>query len=297
MKNKLIKGSLALAIAVSSVGVLTACTKDEVTDTTETIIDTTTSIIPVEYSRELAQGILSSSVANSLKETNVKSTYNEDVYNFAGIDVDMNLVATTIYVQQGDKITETFTLGDASNPNMMKGYTISIPETNTHKYYSLLEDAKIYDEVESNKYYAVGYDSNSSYASIYGRLYLSGAVVVGQDDGAYATKSLLNNVIGGRYFNGNTYISSRLEYDLVWSSEITQYRTVTAEYIIKDEKISSVRILNNLKAVNTDDGTLISEYNAITTIVYTYGGQTITDAPTSLNGYTQNDNAVVKIIG
>ena len=117
MKNKLIKGSLALAISLSSVGALTGCTQGEVTETTETIIDTTTSIIPVEYSRELAQGILSSAVANSLKETNVKSTYNEDVYNVAGIDVDANLIATTIYVQEGDKITEMFTLGDASNPN------------------------------------------------------------------------------------------------------------------------------------------------------------------------------------
>ena len=140
MKNKLIKGSLALAIAVSSVGLLTACSQGEVTETTETIIDTTTSIIPVEYSKELAQGILSSAVANSLKETNVKSTYNEDVYNFAGIDVDANLIATTIYVQEGDKITEMFTLGDTSNPNMMKGYTISLAQNNSYKYYSLLDD-------------------------------------------------------------------------------------------------------------------------------------------------------------
>jgi len=297
MKNKLIKTSLVLALMTSSVGVLTACNQSEVKDTTETVIDTTTSKIPVEYSKELSEGILASSVANSLKETNIKSVYTEDAYNFGGIDVDSNIVGTTIYIQEGDKITEMFSLGGVEQPDMMKGYTISVAQNNgTYKYYSLFTEPKIYDEIESNKYYAVGYESNTSFASIYGRMYLSGSLFVGQDDGSYATKSLLNNVIGGRYFNGKTYISAKLEYSLEWSNEIEQVRTIFAEYTIEDGKISSVRILNNLKTINSIDETVISEYNAITTIVYTYGGQTIEGAPTNLDGYTQNSDAVAKLI-
>ena len=154
-------------------------------------------------------------------------------------------------------------------------------------------------------YYQIGHESNSSYASLFGRLYLSGVVVSGSDDGHFRTASLLNEVIGGRYYNGKTYISATVSTSLKWSNTYFQKRKFSAEYEIVDGKISNIRILMNIKTVDTGDDELIdtsddkikSEYNSVTTLTYTYGGQVVEGVPSDTAGYTQSTNASIKLLG
>ena len=100
-----------------------------------------------------------------------------------------------------------------------------------------------------------------------------------------------------------TYISAELKYSDAWGNQAVENKTFNAEYIIENGKISNVRILMNYKqidngndeTINTADDEFVSEQNIVTSIAYTYGGQSIDDAPTSLSGYTQNTNTFATI--
>ena len=47
---------------------------------------------------------------------------------------------------------------------------------------------------------------------------------------------------------------------------------------------------------NTADDELSSEQNVVTSVVYTYGEQSIDDAPTSLTGYTESDYITARLL-
>ena len=301
-----LKGLIALgccSIMALSGGLLTGCSAEETKEQTEAVIDATTSIIPVAYTKELAQGILANALAASLKETNVKSDYTQKVYTFGGINVEPsnNYTVSTVYIEDGEKITEKTVIAGLGGESI-EAYAITIMQQDgSPKYYSLYMGK--YEEIKQNIYGSFGHQNNSSVGSMYSRFYLTGGEVVASDDGHVLTVSLANNVIGGRYFDGKTYINAKFDYSGDWGSNYSEKKILNAEYVIEDGRVTSVRILTDYKnyfagddaTPNTEDDELCSAHSCVVSISYTYGGQVIDNAPTSLDGYTEG-SATAKLV-
>lgn len=295
------------AIAIVSAFSFVGCTKQEVKESTEAAIESATSILPVEYSKSLAQGVLANAFATSINEKAIKCDYLMESYSFAGFKADPDLSSSSIYLDENGKITEKMDM-KSNGQNVMTAYAISVKqEDNSYKYYSLQNSgsSKKYCEIERNKYGGFGVQNNTSIASVYGgKMHLSGLVITSQDDGQVAVESMLDHVIGGRYFNGKTYISACFNYSDAWGSQYSEKKGFNVEYVIEDNKITSIRILlihetyskGTDGIANTADDVLDGKWNIVETFQYEYASYVIEDAPTSIDGYTFSEFAASSII-
>lgn len=290
-------------VLVSSLN-LTACSKEEIAENTETIIDTTTSILPVEYSKSLAEGILANACATSISAKSIKSDYLMESYSFAGFKADQDIYASAVYLDVNGKITERMDIGYLGQV-AYTAYAISVKQANdSYKYYSLvhLGTDKIYSEITGNSYGSLTAQNNTSKASVYGgKMNLTGLIITSQDDGQIASvESMLDHVIGGRYFNGKTYINASYDYAGAWGSQFSEKKSFDVEYVIEEGRITSIRILSKVETYgkgedgisNTEDDVKNGTWNVVETFKYDYSGHVINDAPTSINGYVLNSNAV-----
>ena len=230
-----------------------------------------------------------------------------ETYSFAGFKADPDISYSSVYIDEDGKITEKTEM-KSSGETFGIAYSISIQqEDDSYKYYSLQEfgSRKTYNEIKRNTYGSFGEKNNSSSASVLGgKMNLSGLIIKSTDDGQVEVESMFDYVIGGRYFNGKTYINASFDYSGAWGSEFSEKRVFDVEYVIENSKISSIRILQRAETYskgadgigNTEDDVFDAKWNVVETFSYEYTKQTIEDAPTSIDGYEYNELATSTII-
>lgn len=303
--KKILTFCLVLLLCMFPTTMLSGC---DVTQNTKDAIDTTTSILPYEFSQSLAQGILANACAFSTNEKSIKSDYLKQTYTFAGFKADSDVSATSVYLDQNGNITEKMEMS-MMGLVYLKAYSISVQQSDkSYKYYSLLEsgEIKLYKEIARNTYGQYGVKNDTSYSSVYGgKMNLSGLIITSQDDGQVRVESMLDHVIGGRYFEGKTYINAHYEYSGAWGSEFSEKKGFDVEYVIANNKIYSITILQRHKSYskgedgisNTEDDVFDAQWNIVETFVYNYEKQSILDVPTSIDGYEYGEWATSTIIG
>ena len=197
LKKILILMACAVMVMISCVS-LTACSKEQVAENTETVIETGATIIPVELSKETAQGLYTSALQNWLVT---------DAYEiiFTG--------------QQGSNGNmKTVEIGKTDNKGRRFIY-IAYDDEAGHiiGYYN---DKSCTLNLE-DKTYVEGTSS-------------SGEVLIGAMGDTFGR--LYNHITSGRYYNGYYYIAAEQTrtYTPVGGSEVTEIDTI--EIMIKDGK-------------------------------------------------------------
>lgn len=204
--KKILKLCLCFVFAFGATFGLVACDKDEVKENveigTEATIETATSIIPVEYNKDTAEGIMKNSLQNLLSSNKVeissKESYLED-----GIYSEATYEQKTM-IKDGKRYTYF----------NFSGYDKAVLGMYDDKLIALDLQNKTYKDVTP-----VEPDPNPS-----GDPESEIAVVtplVAKLDLITSLVKLSDNVVSGRYFDGTTYINIKVvETDCVTNVEV-----------------------------------------------------------------------------
>lgn len=246
LKNVL-KGCLCLVLAgVATIGFV-ACDAKETAETTETIIQTSTSIIPVEYSKETAMGIVFSAYQKLILSEKSSVEYEEYTLDDNQFAQGMSGKQTTLFKGK-DRYTyiategmDTFAYGKYDDKN----YLLNITK-NTKK--------------ELTATATTGTESGPEV----------GAVPAGSTIDLYdIVYQVLSFVTAGRYYDGVTYVNGYYDDG---EGNITNI-----EVRIVDDLIADIRAVSHS---DTDGMT-------ITYISFAYGDSVdVSMIPSSVEGFT-----------
>lgn len=162
-----------LAMVTVSAFSLTACSSEEIADNTETVIETTTSIIPVDLSKGTAQGIYATALENLLNSKAYE-------YTFKGKQSETNIMtlkAVGALNANGQRYVYAEAKNSSTEQKICEGYY-------GEKYCTLNLINKTYTEDASH----------------------TGLIIGQQVDSLAGT--MLSNIVSGRYYNGFYYITA-----------------------------------------------------------------------------------------
>ena len=232
---------------------LTACTPGEVEENTRTAVETTASIIPVEYTQVTAEGILHNALYTLLSSSEVEM--NEKSYSATGaVGYEETTFCQKVMINDGKRYV---LLTDVLN-NESTEYVIG---TYNNKQCLLNLDVKKYVEIPVA-------EEGDGDGEGEGAVEIIVAPLITRLDMISSLVSMISDkVVSGRYFDGATYIN------------IQPYEGISMEAKIVDGKIVTIESFGN----NPDD----SSECMWGVYTFTYGSSVdVSMIPTSLNGFT-----------
>ena len=261
--KKLSKIFLCIALVFCTTFGLTACSVGEVEENTRKAVETTTSIIPVEYTKETAEGIFNNALYNLFKADKVGVEYTLELMH--GVRYEKGTMTQKVLIQDGKRYiafeAENYTIGNESFDSMVIGMysednTKMIIDLESKKYIEVANDVVGEEDDEPGTAPIVSLDR--VFADALERLDIISAMGV-----------LSENVVSGRYFDSATYINMKADD----GSDISN-----VEVKIVDGKIVSI------SAFVTDDYVV----SGWATYTFTYGDEVdVSTIPTTLEGLTK----------
>ena len=247
--KKLAKLLSCLVLSIMVPFCLVGCDAGDVEEGTKTAIETTTSIIPVEFTKGTAEGIFNNALYALLSSEKVQvkvktSTTEDGVYSEISHQQKVLIQNGKRYVYLGSvygSLPERYVLGTYNDKQML----INL---DTKKY----KDVTVSDDP--------GSDPGGQVATVLTQ-------IIAQMDIISTIPMFANFVVSGRYFNGVTYITIKYES----SGDISN---IEAEII--DGKIVSMEAFYSENAGIAGWGTY----------TFTYGDEVdVSEIPMSLDGY------------
>ena len=211
--KKLSKIFVCIALALGLTFGLTACSVGEVEENTKTAVETTTSIVPVEFSQATAEGIFH----NALYEV-LSSERAELKVNFSSTEGAASYSETSFHQKVMIKNGKRYVL-----------LTDVLGNTKTEYVIGTYGDRQLLLNLSTKKYTDItptpgGEGLESVVTPLIARLDMLTGLV----------KTLSDKVVSGRYFDGATYINLKGEEGLYGEAKIVDGRIVSIETFMID---------------------------------------------------------------
>lgn len=211
--KKLSKVFVCIALALGLTFGLTACSVGEVEENTKTAVETTTSIIPVEYTQATAEGIFHNALYEVLSsdkvELNVEFEEIEGAASYNKIGFHQKVM-----IKDGKRYVLLTDVLGASTTEYVVG-------TYGNRQYLLNLDTKKYTDITPTQ-------------SEPGLETVVPPIIARLDMLTSLVKELSDKVVSGRYFDGATYINLKSEEGLFAEAKIVNGKIVTIETFAVD---------------------------------------------------------------
>lgn len=261
--KKLSKLFACIGLALCLTFGLTACTPGEVEENTRTAVETTTSIIPVEYTKETAEGVLNNALYNLFSAEKVDVSLKQ--IEMDGVRYSEGVMNQKVLIKNGKRYI-AFDTSDYYTNASWGGLVVGIYGADNKKFIVDV-DSKRYAEIPNLE---EGEEPENPEEETVVELGAMLANMIESLDIISHIAVLSEYVVSGRYFDGATYINIKYTEATVCSN---------LEIKIVDGKIVSI------SAFVTEDYEVVSWG----TYSFAYGKSVDTSMiPTTLYGYTES---------